>query len=355
MTKHILIVVSLLFLLASCSSSRQPAGPVPTVEETESLLQYLEKNGNILNSPHLPALINAEDLHRSLHARNVQVIDLRPPGQYQAGHIEHSVNVRPAQILDHFEKVIDPASFDFIVLVCNDAMTSGVVNAVLLFLGYDNVMSLRYGLSSWDHGIARQHWLSRLSSHMEGQLERQANPKAQAGQLPALATGESSPYRILRARAREVLAGDITGWQVSADQVNANPDDFYHLSYWPESLYLDGHIRGAIQYTPKSSLQGHTYIRTLPTGMPLVTSCYTGQHSSYVTGFLRLLGYQAYNLPYGANSYIHDTMRETQGFFRYFTEEHVHGFPLAGSEHGGQRERVSPDQSQEEQPVIGGC
>lgn len=349
------MAIFLMFLLGACSSSRQPSEPVPTVEETESLLRYLEENGNLLNSPHLPALINAEDLHRSLHARNIHVIDLRPLAQFQAGHIEHSTNVRPAKIMDHFEQVIDPASFDFIVLVCNDAMTSGVVNAVLLMLGYDNVMSLRYGLSSWDQGIAEQHWLAARSSHLTEQLERQTNPKAPAGQLPALGTGESTPYRILRARARELLAGALTTWQVSADQVHNSPDDYYHLSYWPESLYLDGHIRGAIQYTPKSSLQSHTYIRTLPTDRPVVTSCYTGQHSSYVTGFLRLLGYQAYNLPYGANSYIHDTMRETQGFFRYFTEEHVHGFPLMGSEHSGTRERMAPDQPQQEQAVIGGC
>ena len=158
----------LLFMLTACSSTRQPNGPAPSKEETVELLNYLEENGNLLNSPYLPSLVNAGNLYHSLHGANIQIIDLRPADEFAASHIEHSVNVRPSGILNHFEQVIDPGSFDFIVLVCPNAMLSAYVNSVLLLLGYDNVLTLRFGLSSWDHGIAEGHWLAALSSHLEG-------------------------------------------------------------------------------------------------------------------------------------------------------------------------------------------
>ena len=341
--------------LLSCGSARQGGEITPSVEETEKLLQYLEENGNLLNSPYLPALINGDDLYHSLHARNIHVIDLRSADQFSAGHIEHSVNVRPAHILDHFEQVIDPASFDFIILVCNDAMTSAVVNSVLLMLGYDNVMSLRFGLSSWDREIAENHWLAALNSHLEDQLETRGSPKASRGPLPAIATGENTGYRILRARAGEVLSGRIQEWVVSPDQLNDQAGSYYLISYWPESLYQDGHIQGAIQYTPKMSLHSSTYLHSLPVDKPVVTSCYTGQHSAYVTGFLRLLGYQAYNQPYGANAYAHDWMRETQTFTRYFTEEHVYDLPLVGGERSQGPDRPAMEQDADDPPVVGGC
>lgn len=328
------IAALLLLSVTGCGSISEPSNAAAGVNESEILLAYLEENGNIINGPSVPALINADVLYSMLHASNVHVIDLRPAGEYTAGHIEHSHNVPPGSVLDHFEEHIEPNSFDLIVLVCNDAMLSTYVNGVMLILGYENVVSLRYGLSSWDEEIAESHWLEARSSHLEGRLDTGMYYKNPPGSMPGISTGERSGYAILRARAREILDTGTEEVNRSVYEVMAGPDSYYIINYWPQILYDQGHLSGAIQYSPKLSLHSDLHINTLPTERPVVTYCYTGHHSGYVTAFLRLLGYQAYNLPYGANSFIYDTMLREQGGFRSFSLEHIHNLPLSGRESG---------------------
>ncbi len=345
----------LLVLLVACGAGNHHKAPPASAEETAILLEYLEENGNLVNSPYLPALINADDVYNNLHAVNIHIIDLRPANQFAAGHIEHSVNVRPSGILYHFEHVIDPAGFDFIVLVCPNAMLSAYVNSVLLMLGYGNVLTLRYGLSSWDRDIAEVYWLAAMNSELEGQLETQAHPKRPAGELPTIATGYSLGYQILRARAKEILEAGMGSVNADLQDILEHPDRYYQIKYWPEAMYNNGHLPGAIQYTPKASLHSSQYLNTLPLDQPIVLGCYTGHHSAYVTAFLRLLGYEVYNLPYGANSFIHETMRTTQSMLRTFTEEHVHDFPLTGKNPDASTQAPGQEDRPENTPVIGGC
>jgi rhodanese-related sulfurtransferase len=56
-----------------------------------------------------------------------------------------------------------------------------------------------------------------------------------------------------------------------------------------------------MQYTPKADLKMSTFLKTLSTEKPVVVYCYTGQTSSHVAAFLRVVGYDAKSLLYGAN------------------------------------------------------
>ncbi|MDR4987841.1 MAG: rhodanese-like domain-containing protein [Bacteroidales bacterium] len=354
-THIVLLLLSIAVMLYSCGKPRKAAEIQPSVAETEMLLQYLEENGNLINSEAIPALISAADLHEQLVANNIHIIDLRPAADFESGHISHSVNVQPGDILDYFEQRIEPGSFDQIVLVCPNAQLSAFVNAVLLFLGYDNVHALRFGLSSWDQEIAERHWLAALSNHLEGQLETTGYPKNDPGVLPAIATGKTHGYQILRARAKEVLDTSFEDLGRTLQDITTAEDPVYLANYWPESLYNRGHLPGAIQYTPKVSLHSAEDIRTLPADRAVVMYCFTGQHSSYVTAFLRLLGYDAYSLAYGANSFIHNTMVTTQPPGRSFTEERIGHFPLAGKVPGAVAPKELQPTQKEAAPVIGGC
>lgn len=353
MLRKVSLVIIVAALLAGCGKTVEEDTLQPSVLETELLVNYLETNGNFLNSPAIPALIGAQDVYNQLIASNIHIIDLRPEEEFNAGHIMHSVNVTPDNILKHFERHIDPAGFDYIVLVCNNAMLSGFVNALIIFLGYDNVYTMRFGLSSWDQEIAKENWLAAISDHLEGKLETKAHPKNPAGELPAISTGQADGYNILRARAIKVLQSDINALNLTLEEVTSRADDFHKIKYWPEVFYNQGHLPGTIQYTPKSSLQSDAYLNTLPTNQPILVSCYSGHHSAYVTAFLRLLGYDAYNMVYGSNAYIHTTMKTTQSDTRFFTEAHVRNFPLIGTD----RVASPPVNAVQEEsiPIIGGC
>jgi len=315
-------------LVSACFFKAQPAMVTPNNEETAILLDFLEKNGDFVNGPELPSLIGADNLFQLLDDPDFLIIDLRPKAEYAAGFIPNAVNVAPSDILDYFENQIEPETFERIVLTCPNGSLSGYVNGVLLFLGYDNVSTLRFGLSSWSIGIARQYWLSGISETLEGKLETTPSPQKVSGPLPLIATGEKNGHDILKQRAREIM--DVTLKDVEMDLITVleNPDKFYLVSYWPESMYNQGHMEGSVHYEPKISLHSQQEITSLPVDKPIVLYCYSGHHTAFVAPFLRLLGYEAYNLSYGSNGFIHSTMSKDPSPTRSFSEASVRNYPV---------------------------
>lgn len=346
----------LAFLFAACSDSDGPTEQTSTENEAQILLHYLEENGNIVNHPSIPFLINAEEVYNNLRASNYLVIDVRSPRDFFRGHIENAVNIQPDSILDYFENRIEPNSFEKIVVVCNNAHLSGYAVAILRMLGYDNTFNMRFGMSSWHDDIARRFWYANISDDLEGNLETASNPKNAPGTLPQLSTGNSNGYEILRERAQKALSVD---WQeVSVDfmDILEEVEDYYVINYWPEALYNQGHLPGAIQYNPKKSLHSNEDLLTLPIDQPIVVYCFSGHHAVYVNAFLSVMGYEFRSLDYGANSFIHQTMVSTQPPGRSFTEMHVKNFPLVkASMDNISTEQAPPAEQIEETTVQGGC
>jgi len=63
-----------------------------------------------------------------------------------------------------------------------------------------------------------------------------------------------------------------------------------------------------MQYTPNVDLALDEALKTLPTDKTIVVYCYTGQNSARIATYLRVLGYDAKSLKFGANGMIHDEM-----------------------------------------------
>lgn len=352
---NIFLPLIFLMLLIACNKDNNQDGSRQPSNETQLLLDYLSEHGNLINSPDIPSMIAPEDVFSKLSGHNQLVIDLRPEDVYHAGHITHSVNILPSDILHYFEQTIDPNAFDKIVLVCPNAMLSGYVTAVLQFLGYNNVVFLRNGLSSWDMEIAEKYWLAAMSSHMEDKLETTEHPKNNPGELPALHTGKTDAYDILRARAANILDVQLESTVVDAEVVLEEPSNYYMINYWPDSLYQQGHIAGSIQYDPKASLGKGQHLNTLPTDKPVVLYCYTAHHSVYPVAYLRLLGYDAYHIPYGVNAFIQQTMLDTQPPRRSFVPDMVKNYPLSGTD--GQNNTMTPETEIQTETISvqGGC
>lgn len=353
--KRLQFILPLLIFFVGCTPAPTRQAPPPSEEETAILLAYLEgPGGDLLNSGDVPSLLTPEEVLQGLTATNQLVIDLRPDSLFLAGHIEHAVNVRPDGILHYFEQLIEPNGFERIVLVCSNAMGSAYVNGILRYLGYANVYTLRNGLSAWRTEIAADYWLPAMSAHMEGKLETRPHPKNPAGPLPEIATGKSTGYEILRARAAYLLAERAGKMEVSAAALIANPADYYLVNYWPKSLYDEGHIEGSVQYTPRTSLHSEADLFTLPAERPIVIWCYTGHTSAFVVSYLNLLGYEAYNQIYGANAFIHDSMHAFGIPTRTFDEQTPRDYPLVKSGAQGPQPET-PEIRTEIQSVEGGC
>ncbi len=347
----IILITALLF---SCSENNSKNKDEAVFSESSLLLEYLEENGNIINSSDIPSLINANEVFSNIKGSNYLIIDLRPHEVFEEGHIQTSVNVQPNDILHYFENIIEPNSFEKIILVCPNAYLSNHVNAILRFLGYNNVFSLRYGLSSWNKSIAENYWLASMSSFLEGKLETTDNKKLPESNLPILKTGEMSPYKVLRARAEIVLDTGLEEVTISVKDLMESSEDFYIISYWPMDMHQKGHLPNAVQYNPKKSLHSSEDILSLPLDKKIAVYCFTGHHSAYVTAFLRILGYDVYNVEYGANSFIHNTIVNTQRKTRWFKESHIHNYPLVSDEQENIINEIeTPDT--EKITIQGGC
>ncbi len=353
--KKLLTGLLLILGLIACSGQNAPTETTTSLETTAALLAHLEANGNLINGPLIPALVEPETVFEHLQNPGMLVIDVRPEEAFREGHIEFAVNVPPPAILDYFEYCIDPNSFELIVLVCSSGFMGGYVNAVLLLLGYHNVVNMRYGLSSWDEDIAARFWLDALGNEMLGRLDTRTYPMPPPGELPAISGPAQVPAQLLRERARQVLNVSVADVQLPFHALADAAETPYLVSYWPAERYGQGHLPGSVRYEPKFSLHSSTHIHTLPPDRPMVVYCYSGHHSTYVTAFLRLLGYDAYNMPYGANAFAHNMMLTQEGFFRTFTPEYVRGFPLVRPGTGTAPAPLQTGPERPPVPAAGGC
>lgn len=326
--KRILVLVIAAFALAACGSSVKDSVSKSLEPRVafDSLITYMEVNGDFINSSNVPAMINAPDLYNKLDS-NILVIDMRSEAEFAAAHIPNSVNVPFGQVLNYFEEKINPSCFQTIAIVCNAGQTASYTTSILRFLGYNNVYALKWGFSSWHKPTAEGRWLARKGSKYSQVIEQDANIKGLASDFPGIDTNEKFGYAILRERAQQLFAQGFGAVTLTADTLFEVPQNFYIINYWPEKLYNIGHIPGAIQYQPKKSLKRTEQLNTLPLNKPVVIYCFTGQHSAFVTAYLRLLGYDARTLVYGANSFMHSVMVD-KNIGNAFSEKYIYSLPV---------------------------
>lgn len=282
------------------------------INEAEVLVNYLEANGDYINSTACPSIVGASDV-RTMQLSNPTrqyIIDLRAAADFTAGHIEGARNVTVAGLLDHI-KTLNMANYDRIVLVCYTGQTSAFGTALMRLMGYNKAFSMKFGMSAWAAPFAENYWKKNIGNAQAAAFVTTPSPaKNPAGALPTLNTGKTTGPEILEARVRELLTTGYGATTISHATLFTNLSNYYIINYWPLSQYLDpGHIPGAIQYTPREDLKSTTNLKTLPTNKTIVLYCYTGQTSSFVAAaYLRLLGYDAKSLLYGANALIYDQM-----------------------------------------------
>lgn len=307
--KLLSILLAFVFVV-SCSDDDDSNNPSKQ-SESQILAEYIESTSNYANT-NAPAMILASEVKQLIATNDVYVIDVRAASDYANGHIEGAVNVTIPGILDHLES-INVADYQKIAVVCYSGQSASFATSLMRLMGYDNIYTLKFGMCSWAEETMGS-WPANIGSSRSSQFTSDVTAMPEKGDLPEINTGESTGDAILRARVEAVLNqwGDS---KITHDQVFGALDNYYIANYWKEAHYLDpGHIPGAVQYTPKSSLALDTYLTTLSTEKPNVIYCYTGQTSAHITAFLRVLGYDAKSLLFGCNGMIYNDMDGREGF-----------------------------------------
>lgn len=281
--------------------------------ESGMLAEYLEDPGspaaNHVNTT-LPAITTASSVHDMQAAGKVYIVDIRSADSYAEGHIDGAVNVAAAEVRDHLDAA-ELSGYDEISIVCYTGQVSGWLTCLLRLAGYDNVYSMKFGMSAWHSDFDK--WSAIVSNMFASLYTNDQVSKGPAGDLPVIYTGQTTPEKIFEARLETVLAEGFSSVAISVADVYANLDNYYIINYWSEADYLEmGHIEGAMQYTPKASMALDMDLKTLPTDKTIAVYGYTGQMSASLVAYLRILGYDAKSIKFGANAMIYDEMTKSK-------------------------------------------
>ena len=302
----LLAILFLAFAATSCSDDPDP------INEAQVLAEYLESpdgGGDYANTA-MGAYVAADGVKALMATGGVYIIDIRQADAFATGHVEGANNVAAADVISHLDGM-DVSGYDKVAIICYTGQSAAWVTNLARISGYDNVYSMKWGMSSWNAEF--DSWSGKTSNMYSTQFKTAPYEMGPAGNLPTLNTGATDGASILKARMDVVLAEGFGAAAIGAADVYANLGDFYIVNYWKLAHYENpGHIEGAMQYEPKASIGLETYLKTLPTDKTIVVYCYTGQTSANMASYLRILGYDAKSLKFGANSMIYDEMPSSQ-------------------------------------------
>lgn len=334
--KHLnslLVLAFFMFLGVSCGTRNTEKEQLTdnesqVLKETNILLSHLEVR-NFINTPAenggTPSAVTAKELHSLLAGDSIQValVDVRPSDEFESGHIEGAINTGHGSLLQTVKDL--SAKNDKVVLVGTNGNEAGYLSAIFQLLGNTNVFYLKWGMASWNPKFA-DVWRNSLSNDMIGQLEKASHDQPKPGDLPAVLTEEQTAEEILGSRAKNMLSAGFDVARISLEELQKNPADYFLISYMPEEHYDFGHYPGSVSYQPYKSFSTDTKLNTIPVQRKVVIICHSGHAASQVTAFLRLIGYNARCLEYGANTFMNSTL--TEKGWGGFSEEEVNNFPV---------------------------
>lgn len=323
-TSYLVFLFITTALLSGFKSTAQDNLDTPN-SEFGLLVQYLEENGNFINTE-APAIILADEIKENLTNKKQLVIDIRSESWFAYGHIKNAVNVAAPELLNYFETKITPSNFDKITIVCYSGQSAAYYASLLRLSGYNNVFNLKWGMSSWATEFAENIWVKNATNNIANKLQTTPNEMLAIGQLPMLKTGKADAKEILKERVKGAFTKPYSEFIVKADSVFKNPSDFYIVNYVNEEKYNLGHIEGAVRYEPKASLSSTANLYTLPANKKVLVNCNSGQSAAYVVAYLHILGYDVSNLGYGSNSFMNKTLVE-KGWDGFSTKE-IKNFPI---------------------------
>ncbi|MGB5420314.1 rhodanese-like domain-containing protein [Algibacter sp.] len=289
--------------------------------EFEILLNYLETNSNFI-SGELP-IIMSDEVKKNLKNPKYHIIDIRNESWFEYGHIKDAANVESENLLTYFENTINPSDYDKIVMVCYSGQSAAYYSSLLRLSGYDNVFSMKWGMSSWREDFAENSWNKNIKNDFATKLETIEKAKPELGIHPTLNTGKTEAKDILRARLETFFATPYNEFIIKSLDVFDAPENYYIVNYWDQEK-CEGHIPGTLHYTPNASLTKD--LLTLPTDQKIVVYEATGQKAAYIVAYLNVLGYNTGNLAYGENSFMNDLLKEKGG--DAFTKKEINMFPV---------------------------
>lgn len=252
---------------------------------------------------------------------NLFIIDWRATDAYEVGHVEgaHDWNFSDEHVLTDSLALI-PAGAK-VVNYCYSGQTASQASIILRMLGYD-AYNLKFGACGWND---QEPWHSKagdedLNAQLVTTTTALPTPTEDYPTLSTTATDvEGAIIELANAYWQDGMVGGMNASGV--DVINnenrfADAEDVFVVNYWPQAKYDSAHIDGAVCFdTGNVTLKslGMEALSYLPKDKKIVVYCFTGQTSSHVAAYLRILGYDAYTLAFGMNGVMTGANRDILG------------------------------------------
>ncbi len=291
--------------------------------EFEILLNYLETNNAFVDGESIP-IVMADEVKKNMKNPKFHVIDIRNEGWFEYGHIKNAANVKAEDLLTYFESTINPVDYDKIVLVCYSGQSAAYYSSLLKIAGYNNVYSMKWGMSSWREDFADNAWNKNIKNEYATKLETTEKSTPEKGSYPILSTGKTEAKEILKARLETLFATPYKEFIIKSTDVFENLTNYYVINYWKEDK-CTGHIPGALHFQP-DAISFTNDLLTLPANQKIVVYESTGQKAAYMVAYLNILGYDTSNLAYGANSFMNEILKEKDS--DAFSKKEINMFPV---------------------------
>jgi rhodanese-related sulfurtransferase len=286
------ILFTLLAVIVIASLFAMPAAaqtPNPVQQAAEQYFSGGTKN------------IQAKDLFANLNDGDASndpfMVDIRAPEDFANGHIKGAVNITGKALFTP-EGLAQLPQDKQIVLNCYSGQTASQATAALRMMGYD-AYNLLYAVPSWGTNDKVTYPFKKDQSG-NYRVTTDGASLGESGELPA-PLGDT-----VEAAAATYFAGGFKATKAADLFANLNDGDASNdpviLDTRAAEDYAAGHIPGAVNMNVKEMFTAANLAK-LPKDKQIVSYCYSGQTASQVTGALRLLGYDAYNMQFGMASW----------------------------------------------------
>ncbi len=336
------LFVLLLFSFFGCLENRIAPELNLQTESAIELLVYLESNGDYINSENINEFVSASEVYENRNS--YLIIDVRTQTKFISGHIENAVDVEPKNLFNYVKNIHGNA-YPKIVIVSESGQSAAYYTALLRFAGFSKVTSMEYGMASWHQDFA-SIWLSairdfRAAPGDHNYFTNEEYPKPGFGSLPQLRFANSSlgikekleeRINVLLTAGFNEEPNDTSGFpqknfgNLDDGQASTRVETVYrHYDYLTNAfanyfiicfgnnfLYKahslegpfagQGHLPSAVKYIPMLDLRATDFLQTIPTTVTVAVYDVNGQISAKVVAYLRLLGYNAKSILFGANN-----------------------------------------------------
>ncbi len=329
-------------MLQGCLKDNVTPVPEFQLSDGSELLFYLEESGDYINTNEMPSLADVDEVYNN--RQTYLMIDIRPPEEFSAGHIENAVNKPHPELISYLNS-INSVQYPKIILISNNGQSSAFYTCLLRLYGFGNVYSMNYGMAAWNNAFSSE-WLSALYQFddvlVDFDYENEFKPDFTP--LPEISLSSGSLAEKAKNRISSIMeidyADNFTGGESDAtidfSYLGDRMNDYFIVCYNEGLLYRHlflgiSHPPGAVLYKPppsSSDLSSTTYLQTLPSNRDIAFYSTDGQLSAFAVAYMQVLGYNAKSVLFGANNMFYNIMLRVGDLnAEAFTTEKIRNYP----------------------------